>query len=78
MAPSHDDARAREERVRGVVPLAEGEDVEAFRACLQRVRVLEREMDEAVARSDRVGGLLRPVPLDGDARPAEDVEDLLL
>ena len=63
----------------GVVTLPEREDIEPVVPRLERVCVLEREMDQAVACTHLVsGGLLARLGLDRDARPAEDVEDLLL
>src|SRR5581483_5087222 len=67
----------QERRADGVVPLAEGEHVQALGPCLQRVAVLAGEVDEAVAWTDRER-LRLPRPLQGDAAPAEHVEDLLL
>ena len=58
--------------------LAEGEDVETVRPRLQRVRVHERQVDEAVARPHLVALLGRSDSLDADARPVEDEEDLLV
>ncbi len=67
-----------EQRVRRVVPLAEGKDDEPVWPRLKGVGVLEREMHEAVPRPDRVGRLAGAVGLNGDARSVEDEEDLLL
>ena len=58
--------------------LPEGEHDEAVVARAERVRVLEREVDEAVARADGVRLLVVAVGLERDARAGEDVEDLLL
>ena len=44
------------------MPLAEGEHDEPVVAGADRVRVLEREVDEAVARADRVRLLRRRRP----------------
>ena len=74
------DARARQPRdaVR-VRALPEREHVEPVGPGLERVGVLEREVHEAVARAHLVAhGIAFALPLDGDARAAEDVEDLLL
>ncbi len=52
LAPSHDDARARQVGGRvGVRAHPEREHVEPVGARVQRVRLLERQMDEAVARA---------------------------
>ena len=59
--------------------LPEREHVEPVGPGLQRVRVLEREVDEAVAGAHLVAdGIALALPLHGDARAAEHVEDLLL
>ena len=57
--------------------LAEGEHVQAVRPP-ERVRVLEREVDDAVAGADLVADGVLALPLHRDARAPEDVEDLLL
>ena len=74
------DPGARQPRDAGRVrALPEGEHVEPVGPGLQRVRVLERKMDEAVARAHLVADRVAlALPLHGDARAAEDVEDLLL
>ena len=61
--PEPRDAGPRQERVRGVVPLAEGEHDEPVGPGAERVRVLEREVDEAVAGADRERLLRIAVPL---------------
>ncbi len=76
------DAGAREPRdALRMRSLPEREHVEPVGPGLERVGALERQMDEAVACAhlvaDRVLALALP-PLDGDARAAEHVEDLLL
>ena len=58
--------------------LAEGEDDEPIRPRLEGMGVLEREVHGAVPRPDCVRRLVGPVGLNGNARPLEDEEDLLL
>ncbi len=72
------DAGARQPGRARVRPLAERQDVDPVVASLQRMGVLERQVDDAVARTHVVPERVLALPLDGDARSREDVEDLLL
>src|SRR5919197_1561341 len=68
------DARARQVAHLGVGPHAEREHIEALVAGDERVRLLAREMDEAVTGTD----LVRLALLPRQPGAAEDPEDLLL
>lgn len=59
--------------------LTEREDVQAVRSGLERMRVGEREMHDAVVRTHVVADRIPlALPLDGYAGSAEHPEDLLL
>ena len=76
--PRDSGARQPRDPVR-VRALPEREDVEPVRTGLERVRVLEREVHEAVAGANLVADRIAlAFPLHGDTRAAEDVEDLFL
>ena len=60
------------------MPLAEGQHHELLVAGTDRVGMLERTVDQAVAGADRERSLLVTLGLVREARPREDVEDLLL
>ena len=79
--PEPRDARARQPRDAGRVrALPEREHVEPVGPGLERVRVLEREVHEAVARAAPRSRRESPSPshCTETPEPAEDVEDLLL
>ena len=69
---------ARQQRVGRVVTLPEREHDEPLVPRADRVRVLEREVNEAVALPHGEGTLRVAVPLIRDPGAREDVEDLLL
>src|ERR671918_1372856 len=72
------DSGTRQPGAPGVGALAEREHVEAVGPGAQRVHDLGREVDDAIAGADLVGGRRLAVEPPGKARSAEDEEDLLL
>src|SRR5918992_3199022 len=76
--PHPGDAGTRQNGIPVWQALAEGEDVEAVGPRAQGVRLRLGEVDQAIALAHLVGDAAAAVVLPGDARAAEDEEDLLL